>query len=162
MSAYLPSWTRSVFRLLFHLLDGRRSLLGCMDFRKWFVIRLDQGQTVPKNPLYDSVTDFAFNEILTVGGYFTVSVISIGPECLRRDVDDDDGGGGGGGGGGWIRLFSWLMVQWLVAFGMGWGLYGEFFFESFPFLLLSYKSFIIYFRSFAILDRDIYSRVKGR
>ena len=42
----------------------------------------------------------------------TVSVISIGPECLRRDVDDDDGGvGGGSGGGGWIRLFSWLMVQ---------------------------------------------------
>ena len=51
----------------------------------------------------------------------TVSVISIGPECLRRDVDDDDGGGGGGGGGGWIRLFSWLMVQQLIAFGMGWG-----------------------------------------
>ena len=72
----------------------------------------------------------------------TVSVISIGPECLRRDVD------GGGGGGGWIRLFSWLMVQRLVAFGMGWGLYGEFFFESFPFLLLLFKSFIIYFSKF--------------
>ena len=56
----------------------------------------------------------------------TVSVISIGPECLRRDVDDDDGGvGGGSGGGGWIRLLagSWFSNSSLS----GWDgeLYGE-------------------------------------